>query len=87
MLFLIAFRCLKYSIIFRAPDGIWFWDDYPETPEMSTYLVAFIVSDLTQLNSKDDLIKIWARREYLTQTDYAGKIAPNILRYFENYFR
>ncbi|ERL90492.1 hypothetical protein D910_07840, partial [Dendroctonus ponderosae] len=58
-----------------------------KTPEMSTYLVAFIISELTQLQSTDDLIKIWARREFLTQTDYAGKVAPSILRYFENYFR
>ncbi|XP_066252731.1 aminopeptidase N-like isoform X1 [Euwallacea similis] len=78
---------LGKSELFQTADGPWFWDDYPETPEMSTYLVAFIISDLTQLHSQDSLIKIWARREYLIQTDYAGKVAPNILRYFENYFR
>ncbi|CAG9772621.1 unnamed protein product [Ceutorhynchus assimilis] len=78
---------LSQSELFETPQGPWYWDDYPETPEMSTYLVAFIISDLVQLNSKDDLIKIWARREFLTQTDYAGKIAPTILRYLENYFR
>lgn len=54
---------------------------------MSTYLVAFIISDLTQLQSPDRMIKIWARREYLIQTDYAAKIAPSILHYFEDYFR
>ncbi|XP_050293871.1 aminopeptidase N-like isoform X2 [Anthonomus grandis grandis] len=78
---------LESTEVVQSVNGTWFWDSYAETPEMSTYLVAFIISDLVKLHSSDSLISIWARREFLTQTDYAGKIAPNILKYFENYFR
>ncbi|KAL1506799.1 hypothetical protein ABEB36_006093 [Hypothenemus hampei] len=78
---------LEKTELFQTQNGPWYWDEYPDTPAMSTYLVSFIISELVQLQSPDSLIKIWARREYLTQTDYAGKIAPDILSYFENYFR
>lgn len=30
----------------RAETPGWFWDYYPPTPKMSTYLVAFMVHDL-----------------------------------------
>ncbi|XP_076258416.1 aminopeptidase N-like isoform X2 [Rhynchophorus ferrugineus] len=67
-------------------EGSWYWDIYPETPEMSTYLVAFILSDLMSQQSTNNIIKIWSRREYISQTDYAARLAPKILRYFEDYF-
>ncbi|KAJ8960401.1 hypothetical protein NQ318_013681, partial [Aromia moschata] len=64
-----------------------YWDHYPETPKMPTYLVAFMVSDLrgrTAVNNT--MIKVWSRTDYLPQTQYALTIAPEILEYFENYF-
>ncbi|KAJ8921422.1 hypothetical protein NQ315_003040 [Exocentrus adspersus] len=62
------------------------WDHYPETPKMSTYLVAFIISNLKSLSSNNSHIKVWAREEFLGHTRYASEIAPKILHYFENYF-
>lgn len=54
---------------------------------MSTYLVAFIVSDLKPLQvHNNSLIKVWAREEFLPYATYANEIAPQILNYFENYF-
>lgn len=54
---------------------------------MSTYLVAFIVSNLKPLSVyNNSLIKIWAREEFLPYTRYASEIAPQILEYFEKYF-
>ncbi|XP_018579251.1 aminopeptidase N isoform X2 [Anoplophora glabripennis] len=63
------------------------WDHYPETPKMSTYLVAFIVSNLKPLSiNTNGIIKVWAREEFLPYARYAAEIAPQILDYFEKYF-
>ncbi|XP_030759058.1 endoplasmic reticulum aminopeptidase 1-like [Sitophilus oryzae] len=78
---------LERSEILPTVEGAWYWDNYPETPEMPTYLVAFVMSDLISMQSSDRNIKVWARKEYLSQTNYAANIAPTILRYFEDYFR
>ncbi|VEN41546.1 unnamed protein product [Callosobruchus maculatus] len=67
-------------------DKSWYWDDYPETPDMPTYLVAFMVSDLQSTQSTDHRIKMWARNDLIHFTAYAGDLAPKILRYFEEYF-
>ncbi|CAH1155226.1 unnamed protein product [Phaedon cochleariae] len=64
----------------------WFWDSYPPTPKISTYLVAFMVSDLKPGSSSDASIKVWSRQSLLSQTSYAAQLAPKILRYFESYF-
>ncbi|XP_030759010.1 aminopeptidase N-like isoform X1 [Sitophilus oryzae] len=77
---------LERSEILPTVEGAWYWDNYPETPEMPTYLVAFVMSDLISMQSSDRNIKVWARKEYLSQTNYAANIAPTILRYFEDYF-
>lgn len=53
---------------------------------MSTYLVAFVVSDLQGYGSSDKLIKIWSRRSLSIQARYAAELAPKILHFFENYF-
>ncbi|XP_067012607.2 aminopeptidase N isoform X2 [Anabrus simplex] len=77
----------------------WWWDHYLPTLPMSTYLVAFIVSDLqgrlapggSTRRKADDLksnvnFRVWARRDALQQTQYAAQIGPHILQYLENYF-
>lgn len=79
-----------------AIDGMedWVWDHYYETPKMSTYLVAMMVSDLQPFHVSTDSSRtksntsfsVWTRREALEQTRYAGKIGPSILEYFEKYF-
>ncbi|XP_060526874.1 aminopeptidase N-like isoform X2 [Cylas formicarius] len=73
--------------VFDTGNGAWLWDTYPETPEMPTYLVAFLVSDLVKMQSSDRLISVWARKEYVSHSSYALEVAPKVLRYFEEYFR
>lgn len=51
---------------------------------MSTYLVAFVISDFVHLS--DGNFSIWARQEALTQTHYALEIGPKILKYYEDFF-
>ena len=65
------------------------WDHYQESVKMSTYLVAFVVSKFKfKETSLDNNVRfrIWARPNYLDQTDYALDIGPRILEFFESYF-
>lgn len=62
-------------------------DYFQTTPKMSTYLTAFLVSDLQGFGSSDKLIKIWTRKYLSFQSRYAAEITPTILHFFENYFQ
>uniref|UniRef100_A0A6M2DWG5 Aminopeptidase n=1 Tax=Xenopsylla cheopis TaxID=163159 RepID=A0A6M2DWG5_XENCH len=71
-------------------------DYFPETIKMSTYLVAFIVSDL--MGSETSLVPIpgssgksfplraWSRPEVLDQTEYARNLSVSLLEYYQDYF-
>lgn len=54
---------------------------------MSTYLVAFIVSDFKVLKSEEDKFGVWARSEAINQSLYSLKIGPKILSHYEDYFQ
>ncbi|XP_023669966.2 aminopeptidase N-like [Paramormyrops kingsleyae] len=65
---------------------------FEPTPQMSTYLLAFIVSDYTYISSakKDNaLIRIWARRKAISrrQGQYALNVTGQILQFFVNYYK
>lgn len=69
----------------------WVWDRYEPTVPMSTYLLAFIVSDFDfkvspKAKSNDVLFRVWARKDAIDQVDYATAIGPKILEYYESYF-
>ncbi|KAG9266986.1 aminopeptidase Ey-like [Astyanax mexicanus] len=65
---------------------------FEPTKTMSTYLVAFVVSDFTytskQTDSKDVMVRIWARQKAIGegQGDYALSITQPILKFFEKYY-
>ncbi|XP_023288739.1 aminopeptidase N [Orussus abietinus] len=63
------------------------WDHYERSVPMSTYLVAFIVSDFKVLKSKSGNFGVWARNEAINQSLYSLDIGPRILEYFEGYFK
>lgn len=63
------------------------WDHYQRSVPMSTYLVAFIVSDFEVLRSADNHFGVWARREAINQSHYSLDIGPKILQHYENYFQ
>lgn len=61
----------------------WVWDQYEVTVPMSTYLLAFVVSDFTHKTSlkstKNDVIfRVWARNDAINQVDYASLIGPRV---------
>ncbi|TRY69463.1 hypothetical protein TCAL_04682 [Tigriopus californicus] len=66
------------------------YDQFEESVPMSTYLVAFVISDFefneSELRQNNVTFRIWARKNALDQTDYARGIGARILQYFEHYF-
>ncbi|KAK6617705.1 hypothetical protein RUM44_005293 [Polyplax serrata] len=69
----------------------WVWDQYEVTVPMSTYLLAFVVSDFShkvspKLSGNDVLFRVWARKDAINQVDYASIVGPRVLSYFEMYF-
>uniref|UniRef100_A0A669C184 Aminopeptidase n=1 Tax=Oreochromis niloticus TaxID=8128 RepID=A0A669C184_ORENI len=63
---------------------------FEPTRKMSTYLLAFIVSDFVSIesNQNDLLIRIWARRKAIDdgQGNYALNVTGPILRFYEHYY-
>ncbi|KAK1160919.1 aminopeptidase Ey-like [Acipenser oxyrinchus oxyrinchus] len=63
---------------------------FQPTAKMSTYLLAFIVSDFDFIEdmSGNVLIRIWARQKAIAQRqgDYALNVTGPILKYFESYY-
>ncbi|NWZ92043.1 AMPN Aminopeptidase, partial [Nesospiza acunhae] len=72
-------------------DGeIWHVTEFDTTPRMSTYLLAFIVSQFTYVerNSNNTLIRIWGRPEAIHegQGAYALNVTGPILNFFEGHY-
>ncbi|KAF5299269.1 hypothetical protein FQA39_LY02442 [Lamprigera yunnana] len=61
------------------------WDYYQESVPMSTYLVAFVVSDFVGL--KNGNFSVWVRKGAEHQAKYSLEIGPKILKYFEDFFK
>lgn len=63
------------------------WDHYEKSVPMSTYLVAFLVTDFDVLKTSDNFFGVWARKEAIEQARYSLDIGPKILKYYEDYFK
>ncbi|MCH8207276.1 MAG: M1 family metallopeptidase, partial [Chloroflexi bacterium] len=62
---------------------------FEETPVMSTYLLAFIVGDLTSVEQEADggtLVRVWATRGKEEQCRFALEVSVDLLAYFNDYF-
>ncbi|XP_071539736.1 aminopeptidase N-like isoform X8 [Panulirus ornatus] len=67
----------------------WMWDHFNTSVPMSTYLVAFVVSDFVHMDSQDNdhvLFRVWSRESAIDQASYALQTGPEVLTFFENYF-
>ncbi|NXO19972.1 AMPN Aminopeptidase, partial [Cisticola juncidis] len=68
----------------------WNVTEFETTPRMSTYLLAFIVSQFTyvQSNSEKTLIRIWGRPNAIQegQGNYALSVTGRILSFFEGHY-
>ncbi|KAK8734033.1 hypothetical protein OTU49_017450 [Cherax quadricarinatus] len=76
------------TIPIEGQDG-WVWDHFNTSVPMSTYLVAFVISDFASMESNDNdhvLFRVKARKAAINQADYALLTGPKILTHFEDYF-
>ncbi|XP_075715569.1 aminopeptidase Ey-like [Rhinoderma darwinii] len=65
----------------------WTVTRFEKSPKMSTYLVAFIVSQFKSIG--DERVKIWGRKKAIEdegQGEYALRVTRPILEYFESYY-
>lgn len=69
----------------------WFWDHFDTSVPMSTYLVAFVISDFEYktghaIDHNNVTFRIWARKDALDQVDFAAEVGPKCLAYYEKFF-
>nr|XP_023023668.1 aminopeptidase N-like isoform X1 [Leptinotarsa decemlineata] len=69
----------------------WFWDRFDRSVPMSTYLVAYIVSDFHHktadtAENNNVTFRVWARKDALNQVDFAKEVGPKALEYYEKFF-
>ncbi|XP_063887273.1 aminopeptidase N-like isoform X2 [Scylla paramamosain] len=79
---------VKETIPMEDQEG-WLWDQYHTTVPMSTYLLAFVVSDFVNLNTVINdkiLFRVWARSSAIRQAYYALDVGPRMLTHFVNFF-
>ncbi|XP_028157781.1 leucyl-cystinyl aminopeptidase-like isoform X3 [Ostrinia furnacalis] len=76
-----------------ANEPGWKWTHFDRSVNMSTYLVAYVLSDFKSLEttylSKDNVtkpIRIWTRPELIEKANYALNITPKLLSYYEEVF-
>ncbi|XP_014240292.1 aminopeptidase N isoform X2 [Cimex lectularius] len=70
-------------------DNEWVWSNFAETVPMSTYLVAWVVSEFDKKVAPDNgdiTFRIWAREEAVEQVDFASEVGPKVLKHFEKLF-
>lgn len=67
-----------------VPDYV--WDRYRMTPVMSSYLVAFLVSDFTNTTTAQDNFNIIHQAGKEGQAQLAAQAGPSILNFFEDYY-
>ncbi|EDO30265.1 predicted protein, partial [Nematostella vectensis] len=62
---------------------------FKQSVKMSTYLVAFIVSDFESTEAETPngtKVRVWAQKEALDSTKLALSVAKNVLSYYEKFF-
>ncbi|XP_046670632.1 aminopeptidase N-like isoform X3 [Homalodisca vitripennis] len=80
---------LKNTTPFENKPG-WVWDEFETTVPMSTYLVAYMVSDFefqqSETTSNNVLFRVWTHRDVLHQTEFASRVGPRFLSFYEDFF-
>ncbi|KAI4460101.1 protease m1 zinc metalloprotease [Holotrichia oblita] len=87
----------KFSISIGRKEGYtaiskpgWEWDRFQTTVPISTYLIAYAVSDFVYETSPKDhsnvTFRIWCRKSAIDQIGFAKDVGPKILSFYEKYF-
>jgi len=53
---------------------------FPQTRKMSTYLVAFVVSDYKNITNEEKNLRVWTRPNAINSTNFALKIGQETLK-------
>lgn len=71
----------------RIEDNDPTWDKFEETKNMSSYLIAFVVSDFAYAENTARNFKIWARKDAIKegQAKYSLDVGPPILHAMEEF--
>lgn len=59
--------------------------NFKETPKMSSYLVAFLVSDYGFKANKDGTFRVWTKPQAVEQTEYALTMGEHLLQKLDEY--
>ncbi|XP_063230541.1 uncharacterized protein LOC134535398 [Bacillus rossius redtenbacheri] len=79
----ISNAALNFSV--ADADNATVWDHYEETPAMSTYLLAFAVSDFEKLSSAEGNMSVWVRPGARLQARYALSVSQPLLTALERF--
>ncbi|XP_054161981.1 aminopeptidase N-like [Oppia nitens] len=66
--------------------GEWVADTFAATVKMSTYLLAFLVSDFQSISHENGNFRVWSRVNAIETANYSLKVGPKLLKYYEDYF-
>ncbi|XP_023722517.1 aminopeptidase N isoform X2 [Cryptotermes secundus] len=69
----------------REDDDDETYYNFEITPVMSTYLIAFIVSDFTVLRNEPENFGVWARKGAIEQAEYSRDVGPKLLHAIEGF--
>lgn len=70
-------------------DETWCRTQFNTTPIMSTYILAFVVSDFKYVSTTGPnnlKIRVWTRDEYINNTDYILGNLPKAYEFYQDYF-
>ncbi|CAG2115722.1 unnamed protein product, partial [Medioppia subpectinata] len=67
-------------------SGEWIADTFEKTVKMSTYLLAFLISDFHINSDQKAKFSVWSRADAISATNYSLDVGPKMLKYFENYY-
>jgi aminopeptidase N len=76
----------SHNFTLYCRENGWTKYEFEETQDMSTYLVAFIVSDFNSADSKTKYdFTAWARPNAIDNAAYSQDVGPRLVEYFEDY--
>lgn len=61
------------------------WTHFDTTPIMSTYLVAFVVSDYVRVPNENETVNMWCRSKLAPHTKFAQEVAEKSGRLLTEY--
>ncbi|KAE9547318.1 hypothetical protein FO519_009470, partial [Halicephalobus sp. NKZ332] len=65
------------------------WTSFEETPKMSSYLLAIVISDFDFIEGYTDKgtrIRVWSKKEAINETQYALHTGIKVLEFYEDYY-